>query len=410
MKKTLRIEGMSCGACEVKVRSALQSVQLTVLSISSTSGKAEVEAKNWPSQERIERALDKVGYHLGKEGFPWTFVAMATGAVVFAFLFSMIYGKLSFDPTSQELSLGLVVAYGAVSSLHCIGMCGSLALTASLGNAHQRTPRALMYQSGRLISYTLSGLILGWLGQTLTISPLFKNLLLLAAGLWMILLALSMGGVLNLNLPQLRLKGLKGHHGAFVVGLLNALMPCGSLQTMQVLALSTGNPLTGAGLMLVFGLVTAPALGLMQWLAGRLSSLRGRWVQQLTAVIVLAMGFQILGQSPIVATAVSALSVPFKAESKLAPMVDGAQEIRLKIVNGKYAISADTVNVNVPVRIVFDGYENSMGCANPLYIPWGMLKVDIRTNPDPIVVTPTETGKFWIRCWMDMVRIAINVI
>jgi sulfite exporter TauE/SafE/copper chaperone CopZ len=410
MKKTLRIEGMSCGACEVKVRSALQSVQLTVLSISATSGKAEVEAKTWPSEERIERALDKVGYHLGKEGFPWGFVALATGAVVLAFILSMIYGQLSFDPTSQELSLGLVVAYGAVSSLHCIGMCGSLALTASLGNAHQRTPRALMYQSGRLISYTLSGLILGWLGQTLTISPLFKNLLLLAAGFWMILLALSMGGILNLKLPQLRLKGLKGHHGAFVVGLLNALMPCGSLQTMQVLALSTGNPLTGAGLMLVFGLVTAPALGLMQWLAGRLSSLRGRWVQQLTAVIVLAMGFQILGQSPIVATALSAISTPFKAESKLAPIVDGAQEVHLLIVNGKYVLSADTVKANTPVRIVFDGYENSMGCANPLYIPWGMLKVDIRTNPDPIVVTPTETGKFWIRCWMDMVRIAINVI
>ena len=410
MKKTLRIEGMSCGACEVKVRSALQSVQLTVLSISATSGKVEVEAKTWPSENRIERALDKAGYHLGKDGFPWGFVAMATGAVVLAFLFSMIYGQLSFDPTSQELSLGLVVAYGAVSSLHCIGMCGSLALTASLGNAHQRTPRALMYQSGRLISYTLSGLILGWLGQTLTISPLFKNLLLLAAGIWMILLALSMGGILNLKLPQWRLKGLKGHHGAFVVGLLNALMPCGSLQTMQVLALSTGNPLTGAGLMLVFGLVTAPALGLMQWLAGRLSSLRGRWVQQLTAVIVLAMGFQILGQSPIVSTAVSALSVPFKSVSKLAPIVDGAQEVHLLIVNGKYVLSADTVKANIPVRIVFDGYENSMGCANPLYIPWGMLKVDIRTNPDPIVITPTETGKFWIRCWMDMVRIAINVI
>lgn len=410
MKKTLHIEGMTCGACEVKVRSALQSVNLSVLAINATSGIAEVEAKNWPSDERIERALSKTGYHLGKPGFPWGFVALATGGVVLAFVFSMVYGQLSFDPTSQELSLGLVVAYGAVSSLHCIGMCGSLALTASLGQSHQRTPRALMYQSGRLISYTLSGLILGWLGQTLTISPLFKNGLLLAAGIWMILLALSMGGILNLKLPQLRLKGLKGHHGAFVVGLLNALMPCGSLQTMQVLALSTGNPLTGAGLMLVFGLVTAPALGLMQWLAGRLSSLRGRWVQQLTAVIVLAMGFQILGQSPIVATAVSALSEPFKAETRLAPMVDGAQEIHLTIVNGKYVLSADTVKVNVPIRIVFDGYENSMGCANPLYIPWGMLKVDIRTNPDPIVLTPTETGKFWIRCWMDMVRIAIQVI
>ncbi len=410
MKKTLHIEGMTCGACEVKVRSALQSVNLTVLAINATSGIASVDAKNWPTDDRIERALSKAGYHLGKTGFPWGFVALATGAVVLAFVFSMVYGQLSFDPNNQELSLGLVVAYGAVSSLHCIGMCGSLALTASLGKSHQRTSRALMYQSGRLISYTLSGLILGWLGQTLTISPLFKNLLLLAAGIWMILLALSMGGILNLKLPQLRPKGLKGHHGAFMVGLLNALMPCGSLQTMQVLALSTGNPLTGAGLMLVFGLVTAPALGLMQWLAGRLSSLRGRWVQQLTAVIVLAMGFQILGQSPIVATAVSAISSPFNAESKLAPMVDGAQEIRLMIVNGKYVLSADTVKVDVPIRIVFDGYENSMGCANPLYIPWGMLKVDIRTNPDPIVLTPTETGKFWIRCWMDMVRIAIKVI
>jgi sulfite exporter TauE/SafE len=267
-----------------------------------------------------------------------------------------------------------------------------------------------MYQIGRLISYTLSGLILGWLGQTLTLSPLFKNVLLLAAGIWMILLALSMGGLFSIKLPQLRFKRLKGHHGAFAVGLLNALMPCGSLQTMQVLVLSTGNPWTGAGLMLVFGLVTAPALGLMQWLAGRLSSLRGRWVQQLTAVIVLAMGLQIMGQSPLMVSAVSALSAPFQHEARLAPLVDGAQEVRLKIVNGKYTLSADTVKAHQPVRIVFDGYENSMGCANPLYIPWGMLKVDIRTNPEPIVITPQETGKFWIRCWMDMVRIAITVI
>jgi uncharacterized protein len=410
MKKTLHIEGMTCGACEVKVRAALQSVNLTVLSIHATSGRVEVNAQTWPSDDRIARVLATAGYGLSSGGFPWRFVAMATGSVVLAFVFSMIYGQLQFDPTRQDLSLGLVVAYGAVSSLHCIGMCGSLALTASLGQSHQRTPRALMYQSGRLISYTLSGLILGWLGQTLTISPLFKNLLLLAAGVWMILLALSMGGLLRIKLPQLRVKGFRGHHGAFAVGLLNALMPCGSLQTMQVLALTTGNSLTGAGVMLVFGLVTAPALGLMQWLAGRLSAMRGRWVQQLTAVIVLAMGFSILGQSPIVATAVSAISAPFGAESKRAPIVDGAQEIRLMIINGKYELSADTVNVNVPVRIVFEGYENSMGCANPLYIPWGMLNVDIRTNPDPIVVTPTETGKFWIRCWMDMVRIAITVI
>jgi plastocyanin domain-containing protein len=129
----------------------------------------------------------------------------------------------------------------------------------------------------------------------------------------------------------------------------------------------------------------------------------------ISALIVAMMGFQIILQSPYVYQPVMAL-IGNVSTSDQAPVVDGVQVIHLKIVNGQYKLDANTIKVNQAVKIIFDGYENSLGCANPLILTWSNQKIDILKNPEPIIFTPTKTGRLEIHCWMNMVRTFLKVI
>jgi len=409
-ERKITVEGMTCTSCEQKVTAAFKRLPgVKQVSASYQTGSVFLQGKDLPDDDQLEGAIGKLGYHVIKPTFPWKFVALLSAGLIVYFMVSMLYGRLLFDPTQQSFSFGLVVVYGLVSSLHCIGMCGSIAMGSVLNKKGIKPMNGMWsYQLGRLISYTVSGMILGALGEVFTISTGFKNLLLLGAGLWMVTLALQMAGILRIKLPSLSFKSKNKATGSFMIGLLNALMPCGSLQTMQIIALSTTNLWMGGAVMLIFGLMTAPSLLMMQWFATRMSAIKGQTVKMISAFVVALMGFQIIIQSPIVYEPVSAL-MGSVTQSEFAPMVDGAQEIRLKIVNGQYTLSANAVKVDQPVRIVFDGYENSMGCANPLILTWVDKKIDITKNPEPYVFTPTETGKLEIHCWMNMVRTTFSV-
>lgn len=409
-ERKLIIEGMSCGNCEDKVNKALKELNgISYVSASYQSGYAFIKGTHLPSDDKIEIALSRVGYHLGKEKFPWSFIAILTIAISIFALVSILYGHLLFDPMQQDLSLGLVVVYGLVSSLHCIGMCGGLALGSTLRSKGTKPYHSMLsYQSGRLISYTISGFILGALGDVITISAGFKSILLLLAGIWMIILALQMSNTIRFSLPRLPFKLKHKPNGAFTVGLLNALMPCGSLQTMQLIALTTTSPWLGAGVMLIFGLVTSPSLLFMQWIGTRLSALKGKMIKLASAIIVALMGFQLILQSPMVYQPLSQLLEPFQSH-QLAPVEDGYQVIHLKIINGQYHLDYNALKVNQAAKIVFDGYEISMGCANPFYLTWDNTKINLANNPEPYTFTPNTEGRLEIHCWMNMVRTYIYV-
>ncbi len=406
----LSVSGMSCHSCELKVSQAclgLQGVQH--VSASYQTGFVFLKGETLPNEAQVNAVIAPSGYHVVKQTFPWKFVALLSIGLIAYFSVSILYGRLLFDPTQQSFSFGLVIVYGLISSLHCIGMCGTISMGAVLNHKGIKPMHAVgSYQIGRLISYTLSGLILGALGSVFTISIGFKSILLLGAGIWMLILALQMAGILKIKLPSLTIKPKNKSYGAFALGLMNALMPCAALQTMQIIALSTTNLWLGGAVMLVFGLVTAPSLVMMQWFATKLSTVKGKTMKMVSALIVALMGFQIILQSPIVYTPVISVINSF-AQAKWAPVIDGAQVIHLKIVDGQYQLDADTVKINQSVKIIFDGYERSMGCANPLILTWDNVSIDVRTNPEPYVFTPTKTGRLEIHCWMDMVRIYIKV-
>ena len=70
---------------------------------------------------------------------------------------------------------------GLTSSLHCVGMCGPIALSLGLESQNKLkfTLRNLTYQLGRVTTYTILGAILGLIGESLSFAGLQNYLSIL---------------------------------------------------------------------------------------------------------------------------------------------------------------------------------------------------------------------------------------
>lgn len=187
---------------------------------------------------------------------------------------------------------------GLVSSMHCIGMCGPIALALPLNRSSVWTMLGglLINNLSRIIGYALLGMIAGSLGQVFVIAGL-QNYLSIASGvLMLIVLTLS---VSRIRVPQpVHLTGGKwkaaaarlfGHSSTYtlaMIGLLNALLPCGMVYMALAGAAGTGNVWSGAFFMILFGSGTAPALIAVAF-AGQFVSLKFREnIRRFTPVLV----------------------------------------------------------------------------------------------------------------------------
>ena len=168
------------------------------------------------------------------------------------------------------------LAAGFATSLHCAGMCGPVAcsLMALKDSPQHQQQAAVLYHAGRILSYTLIGVLAGSLGQwplgKVTNSPVMVLPWLLAV----VLLVMSLG--LHVKLPRpaflkkwsartrLRLCRIPVRRGAFALGMATPLLPCGPLYLMAGIALVSGSAVRGAEFMLAFCMGTVPLLWFAQ--------------------------------------------------------------------------------------------------------------------------------------------------
>lgn len=170
---------------------------------------------------------------------------------------------------------------GLFGSLHCIGMCGPLALSLPLQGktGTERLVRAVLYNLGRAFTYAILGLLLGFAGQQffllgyqqlLTVLTGIVLLLALFAGLYRpgtrLLPARVQARVGTLLGRLLRTAGKPASF--FMVGMVNGLLPCGLVYLAAGSALATGNAWSGACLMFLFGMGTFPLMIAVMLLGG----------------------------------------------------------------------------------------------------------------------------------------------
>ena len=178
----------------------------------------------------------------------------ALAAVLLVFLLltlTPIQSALSVFPAVRAgMGLGALFTLGLLTSLHCVGMCGGINLSQSALTAQRggKVTRAnVLYNLGRVLSYTATGAIVGALGTAFRFSTAAQAAIQLIAAAAMLVMAFSMLGAVGRGgfvLPQgLRLRLMaQGASSSLYLGLLNGLMPCGPLQAMQLYA-----PRWGAG-------------------------------------------------------------------------------------------------------------------------------------------------------------------
>lgn len=187
--------------------------------------------------------------------------------------------------------------FGLLSSLHCIGMCGPIALLLPVDrqNPPKRVLQLLLYHLGRFTSYTALGLLFGMLGAGIYLAG-YQQQLSLACGILMVLFALiperrwnKLSGASSVTAGLGRLKSQmsrhfkqKKAHSFYLVGLLNGLLPCGLVYVALFGALSQSHVLYSGLYMFVYGLGTLPMLSLVNYLLPNMSL---KWRQRFNRFI-----------------------------------------------------------------------------------------------------------------------------
>ena len=167
---------------------------------------------------------------------------------------------------------------GVMGSLHCVGMCGPIVITAYSDSGRSFFANRLVYNSGRVVTYTLFGAIVGLIGELVELSGI-QQIISIIAGTFIILLAILYMIGLKQSYPKLNviITWIKHRMGTmlkrrgllndFTLGLINGFLPCGLVYLALAGAILTSGVLESTLYMLAFGIGTIPALFLVSYMA-----------------------------------------------------------------------------------------------------------------------------------------------
>lgn len=166
------------------------------------------------------------------------------------------------------------LAMGMLGSFHCVGMCGPLALSLPLSRdtLWAKFSGALLYNTGRIVTYAAFGAVFGSIGKTVALFG-FQQWLSVILGciiIVFILLPKRFIAFANNNMALSFLQKLRGRLGQlftsrtypslFLIGLLNGLLPCGLVYMAAAGAIATGDVGRSILFMSFFGLGTLPVM------------------------------------------------------------------------------------------------------------------------------------------------------
>ena len=217
--------------------------------------------------------------------------------------------------------IGYLAAFmvGLLGSTHCIGMCGGIvgALTMGLPKEVRHSPLRLLpylvtYNSGRLLSYSLAGLIVGLLSSTASSFFQLGRFPIggIVGGAFMVALGIYIGGWFQTMAPLERLGGyfwrlveplgrrfmpVKSPLQALALGIFWGWLPCGLVYSTLALAAASGDAAKSASLMLAFGVGTLPMLLAMGGFAEKLQRFtRYKWTRIIAGIFLIVFGAMIL--------------------------------------------------------------------------------------------------------------------
>ena len=194
---------------------------------------------------------------------------------------------------------------GLLGSFHCVGMCGPIAfmLPVDRTNSLKKLSQIAIYHFGRLLAYSIIGLIFGLVGKGLYIFGIQQQLSIVI-GVLMILVALipyQTFNKYNFSKPMYKLiSKVKSALGKelqkktpdtfLTIGFLNGFLPCGLVYMAVFAAIASGTALQGSLYMLAFGLGTIPLMTIAIYFSQFLKGSIRQHIQKAIPVFIVLIG------------------------------------------------------------------------------------------------------------------------
>ena len=422
--ETIRVRGMFCTHCETRVREALLALP-GVISAEASFEKETALVTYDPSQadeQAFRNCIEAAGYEIVNEGgsvlqsVSILIILLALWLIAEHFGWTTVFNL--FPRIETTFSLGALFLTGGLTSVHCVAMCGGINLTQSVLSASVKAKlfrSNALYQAGRVISYTLAGALAGGLGSVLSAGNRLKGIIEIIAGCAMLAMALSMLGIFR-PLRRIRFDPAGNIHSAvlsrfrtnssFIIGLLNGLMPCGPLQSMQIYALSTGSVWKGALSMLFFSLGTVPLMLGFGLISGKLNRAYTRVMLTVSAFLIFIMGLNMMGNG----FSLTGAALPQKSRADVITAMRGEdiQKLRMEIDHGSYP--AVRIKAGIPVEwtiVVPEGKLN--GCNGEIIVPAYDIDIVLHEGENRVTFTAGDPGLVPSSCWMGMIHSTIEV-
>lgn len=279
----------------------------------------------------------------------------------------------------------------------------------------------------KLISHVILGFFLGWLGSRVELSLGARLFFQTFAALFMLATALNLLNVhpifryLAIQPPKFAYRFIKASSLSLfapaLFGVLTVLIPCGVTQAMEVLAITSGSPATGALIMGSFVLGTVPMFVVIGLATARLSETwRTTFLRAAAYLLIFMSLYSVNGvltalDSPYsVERIVSVLRTPIGASATITPVTNGVQKVTIQITNSGYTPRTFTVKSGLPVELKVAAGE-VYSCATAFTFKAFGISAYVKPNSNQIFTfTPTKKGRYTFSCSMGMYSGTMEVI
>lgn len=437
VKVILSIQGMTCSSCALKIESTLKQLNgIITVKVSLANANAEISYNEQIIDiAEIIKKIDALGYQaeslignknnqkLKSDGFK---IDQLIGiGIIIAALYIIIKHTIGFNfipEIDQSMGYGVLFLVGALTSLHCVAMCGGINMSQCMTSTNveegqfTKLKPSMMYNAGRVISYTIIGGVVGAIGSVISFSGMAKGIVAVLAGVFMIIMGLNMLNIFpwlrrfNIRMPKFvgqKLYSGKSNKGPFVVGLLNGLMPCGPLQSMQLYALGTGSFMAGAASMFFFSIGTVPLMFGLGAIVSMLSKKFTSNLMKFSAILVVILGVGMISRGMSLSGFNTVMASTVKGN--VAVVEGNVQTVEIELSSNIY--EPIVVQKGIPVKFIINAeQENINGCNNAIIIPKYNIEKGLIAGENIIEFTPDEEGTIPYSCWMGMIRSSIRVV
>jgi len=472
----ISLKGMHCKSCALLIEEKIKELpEVQNVHVNFRRQEAEINYHDKIDFDLVIEKVRQAGYDVGDNNKkPWfsekfsDYRDLVISLLVLVVLYFIVQTLgltkiINFSVSGDPSNLAVVGLLGITAGFStCMALVGGLLLGISARHA-EKHPTAtrierfrphLFFNLGRIISYIILGGLIGTIGKVFQVTGGFLGFITIVVGFVMFFLGLQLVELsprlsrFSFTLPSslARIFGFKrkqdkeySHRNSFLVGALTFFLPCGFTQATQLFAMSSGSFISGALIMGIFALGTAP--GLLS-LGGLTSVVKGSFAKKfykfigvvviVFALITLSNGYNLSGWKSIVsnwdlASDSNSTDKDYQSffnslgknkqpvtdatsDNSVIGVIDesGVQVIKTTFESVAQDISPNnfTVQSDNPVRMEVTVNENGQGCMSTIMVP-GLYNTPIYLQQGKTIVmefTPTKPGTYEITCAMGVPR------